>query len=102
MKFEKVYTNYSVEVPLEEFSNLLEFENPWNDACRADETLYSKLLNIGVESDYDGHYSNIISITICEEDDNNEFQTQVASIITEQLKTAFKWKISLDNENQSV
>jgi hypothetical protein len=102
MKFEKVSTKYLVTVPIEEFSDLLVFESPWNQACRADETLYSKLRNMGVESDYEGHYSSVISIEIDEEDDDDEFQVEIAAIIDRQLKTAVEWKNSLDNEDESV
>lgn len=101
MKFEKVSTKYLVTVPLEEFSDLLEFESPWNQACRADETLYSKLRNMGVQSDYDGHYSSVISVEIDEEDDDDEFQAEIAAMIAEQLKTAVEWKNLVDNEDES-
>jgi hypothetical protein len=101
VNFEKVSTKYLVTVPLEDFDALLEFESPWQDACRADETLYSKLRDMGVESDYDGHYSSAISVEIDEEDDGDEFRAEIATIIAEQLKTAAEWKNLIDNEDES-
>ena len=88
MNFEKVSTKYSVTVPLEDFEALIEFESPWQDACRADKTLYTKLRDMGIESDYDGHYGSVIHIEIDEEDDDDEFQAEIANMIDEQLKTA--------------
>lgn len=102
MDFEKVSTKYLVKVPLEDFSALIEFESPWQDACRASDTLYAKLRDMGVESDYDGHYSSVISIEVDEDNDGDEFQAEIANMIAEQLKTAVEWKTSLDNEDESV
>lgn len=96
MNFEKVSTKYSVTVPLEDFEALIEFESPWQDACRADKTLYAKLRDMGIESDYDGHYSSIIHIEIYSEDDGDKFQAEISNVIDEQLKIAIKWKTSLD------
>lgn len=101
MNFEKVSTKYLVTVPIEDFNALIEFESPWQDAHRADETLHSKLRAMGVESDYDGHYSSVISIEIYEEDDGDEFQAEIAAMIAEQLKTAVEWKNLVDNEDES-
>jgi len=100
--FEKVSTKYLVKVPLEDFCALLEYENAWNDACVAGESLYSKLRDMGVESDYDGHYSSVISIEVDDEDDGDKFQAKIANMIAEQLKTAVEWKTSIDNEDESV
>jgi hypothetical protein len=94
LNFEKVSTQYCITVPLEDFCSLIEFEND----CRAYETLYSKLRDIGVESDYDGHYSSSISITIDDEDDNCQFKADIACMITEQLKNAIDWKKLLDKD----
>ena len=106
MDFEKVSTKYLVRVPLEDFCALLEYENAWNDACVAGETLSSKLRDMGVESEYDGHYSNMIFIDVDEADDGAEFQAEIANMIAEQLKTAVEWenswKNSLDNEDESA
>lgn len=102
MNFEKVSTKYFVTVPLEDFAALIEFESPWQDACRASDTLYSKLRDMGVESNYDGHYGSTISIEVDELADGDEFQAEIATMIAEQLKTAVEWKNLVDNEDESV
>lgn len=101
MNFEKVSTRYLVTVPLEAFEALIEYESPWQGGCRVDETLYTKLRNMGVESDYDGHYSSAISVSIYGEDDGDEFQAEIATMIAEQLKTAMEWKKRVDNDCES-
>lgn len=90
MEFEKVSTTYLITIPLEEFEALLEYESPWGGDAR--ETLYARLRDMGVESDYNGHYSCFISVNIPAEDDDSDFQSEITATIQDQLKQAVEWK----------
>ena len=92
MKFEKSTTTYLIEILLEEFTDLLDYESPWGGD--ASETLYARLRDMGVESDYDGHYSCIISVDIHVDDDDSDFHSEIAETIKDQLEKALKWKKS--------
>ncbi len=92
MVFEKLTTTYALTVSMSQFEALLDYESAWNDACNANDTLYAKLANMGVTSDYDGHYSNIITVEIMSEDDTDEFKQEIISIVNDQLQTAETWK----------
>ena len=90
MKFEKSSTTYLIEVPLEQFTDLLDYESPWGGD--ASETLYARLRDMGVESDYDGHYSSIISVDIHVDDDDSDFHSEITEVIRNQLEKASEWK----------
>lgn len=92
MVFEKMSTTYALTVSMSQFEALLDYESAWSDACNASDTLYAKLANMGVTSDYDGHYSNIITVTVDSDDDDDEFKKEIVSVITEQLHAAEEWK----------
>lgn len=92
MKFEKSSTTYLIEVPLDQFEALLDYESPWGG--NSSETLYARLRNMGVESDYDGHYSSVISVDIHADDDDSDFQDEIAETIKDQLEKASEWKKS--------
>ena len=92
MKFEKSSTTYLIEVPLDQFEALLDYESPWGGD--ASEPLYVRLRNIGVESDYDSHYSSIISVDIHVDDDGSDFQSEITEVIKDQLEKASEWKKS--------
>lgn len=92
MKFEKSSTTYLIEIPLDQFEALLDYESPWGGD--ASETLYARLRDMGVESDYDAHYSSVISVNIHVDDDDSDFQDEIAETIKDQLEKASKWKKS--------
>lgn len=98
MVFEKMSTTYALTVSMSQFEALLDYENVWNDACDASDMLYTKLANMGVTSDYDGHYSNIITITVDSDDDDDEFKQEIVSVISDHLQEAEKWKNLQNND----
>lgn len=100
MLFEKLTTTYALTVSMSQFEALLDYESGWNDACNANDTLYAKLANMGVTSDYDGHYSNIITVEVMSEDDTDEFKQEIISIVNDQLQTAETWK-NLQNSDKA-
>lgn len=92
MMFEKSSTTYLIEIPHNQFEVLLDYESPWGGD--ASETLYARLRNMGVESDYDAHYSSVISVDIHVDDDDSDFQDEIAETIKDQLEKASEWKKS--------
>jgi len=89
---------YALTVPMSQFEALLEYESAWGGECDASHALYTQLANMGVTSEYDSHYSNIITVDIDYDVDDSGFRDEVATVISNQLTKAEKWKNLQESE----
>lgn len=82
--FEKTEVTYSVEIAVDEFIALTDYENCY---LGNSDSLCTKLMEFGCyKIEYNGHYGSYIYFTITVDDDTIEFKQEISDIIESHLK----------------
>ena len=99
MKFQLLSAKYSIEIPLDDFFTLHNYEET---QCDLDDMLFKCLERMGIQCDYNIYCGPVIEVELNSDQDTFGTKRKVISIIQAQIKKAKEWQMMVDKPTESV